>query len=94
MHTFISHSVVTLFWQQQSDKMKGKMNHLNSGITKQMLDAVNDADQVKRTLSLLPPERMPGISAAARAEVSLCSTVTYIEGAHTLYIFSKPVTCN
>lgn len=54
------------------------MKHLNSGITRQMLDAVNDADQVKCALSLLPPERTPGISAAARAEVPVCSTVTYI----------------
>jgi len=54
------------------------MKHLNSAIITQMLDPVNYADQVKCTLSLLPLERMPGISSAVRAKVFVCSSMTYI----------------
>lgn len=52
--------------------------YLNSGIITQMLDPLNYVDQVKRTLSLLPLERMPGISSAVSAVVFVCGGMTYI----------------
>lgn len=72
---------------------EGKMKHLKCGIIAQMLDPAKDADQVKCALSLLPPETMPGIL-QLQGQRFVWSSVTHIQGAHSLYIFCKPVTCN